>query len=115
MSDLTIWLGPAAQLTPEQRERFDDEARAVEARYPDPDDFDRCEAALSATVQHLLGDVTPDEAARNLINARIAEGRAFAAAVQVAVMLVHDGEPKATSARRCGIDRMSLLAALGER
>ena len=79
------------------------------------------DAALSAVVQHLLGETTPEEAARTLIDARAAERRAYAAALQHAVMVVGDnvqaGRPpqKATAARLAGVDRMSLLKALGER
>lgn len=113
---LLAWLGPAVdELTVEQIEQVADAAREIGERYPDPDNADLYDAALSATVQYLLGETKPEDADRTLIAARLTEARAYAAALQVAVMLVHGGEPKATAARRAGVDRMSLLKALGER
>lgn len=114
--DLMAWLGPATDdLTPEQIERVAAASRDIDKRYPDPDDQDKRDAALSATVQYLLGDTTAEEINRELITARAREREAYAAAVQVAVMLVRDGTAKAVAARQAGIDRMGLLKALGER
>jgi len=114
--DLMAWLGPAADdLTPEQIDRVRTEAAAIRRRYPDPDEQPERDAALSAAVQYLLGVVSPEDASRALATARRREREAYVAAEQVAVMLVADGAPKATAARRAGIDRMSLLKALGER
>lgn len=114
--NLMAWLGPAAaELTPEQIERAADASRDIDTRYPDPDEEQERQAALSATVQYLLGETTAAEAEGALITARARERDAYVAAVQVAVMMVRDGTPKATAARECGIDRMSLLKALGER
>jgi len=116
-ANLMVWLGPAATaLTPTQLEQLADASRDIDARYPEPDDADRREAALTAATQHLLGDVTIDDASRTLIDARAHERRAYAGALQMAVMAVRvAGTPKAVAARRAGIDRMSLLQALGER
>lgn len=114
--DLMAWLGPAADdLTAEQTERVRAEAEQIRDRYPDPDEQPERDAALSAVVQYLLGETTPEDANRALIAARQAERAAYVAAEQVAVMMVRDGQPKATAARQAGIDRMSLLKALGER
>lgn len=114
--EIIDWLGDAADdLTTEQIERIAAESRRIDERYPDPDEQGERDAALSAVVQHLLGETTPEDAARTLIDARAAEGRAYAAALQIAVLLVGDGTPKATAARMAGVDRMSLLKALGER
>ena len=114
--DLMAWLGPAAEdLTAEQIEQVAVAARDIAERYPDPDDSHLRDAALSATVQYLLGDITAEDADRALIEARQREQEAYAAALQVAVMLRGDGEQKATAARRAGVARMSLLKALGER
>lgn len=114
---LMAWLGPAVgELTAEQIERIADEARDIDDRYPDPDEQPERDAALSATVQYLLGETTPEDANRALIEARRREREAYVAAVQVAVMMVRDGAmQKAPAARAVGIDRMSLLKALGER
>lgn len=114
--DLMAWLGPAADdLTAEQIERVAEAARDIAERYPDPDEQPERDAALSATVQYLLKETTAEEANRALIDARRREREAYVTALQVAVMLVGDGVPKATAARRAGIDRMRLLNALGER
>ncbi|WP_229401901.1 hypothetical protein [Micromonospora okii] len=115
--DLAAWAGPAwAELTDEQREQLAAAARDIAERYPDPDDQGERDAALSAAVQYLLGETTPEDAQRALVNARQREREAYVAAVHVAVMAHRlDGVPKATAARRAGIDRMTLLKALGER
>jgi hypothetical protein len=114
--DLTAWLGPAADdLTTEQIERVAEAARDLGRRYPDPDERPERDAALSATVQYLLGETAPEEANRALIDARLAEQAAYVSALQIAVLLVADGVPKKTAAERVGVDRMSLLKALGER
>ncbi len=115
---LLAWLGPAAEeLTAEQTERIAAEASAINERYPDPDEQPERDAALSAAVQYLLGETTPEDAGRELAGARQRTAEAFAASVQIATMLVADagGKDKSGAARRTGIDRMSLLKALGER
>lgn len=114
---LMAWLGPAAdQLTAEQIERVADASRDIDSRYPDPDYQPERDAALSATVQYLLGETTPEDGNRALIAARLAADLAYTAALQLAVMAHRvDGTPKATAAKRAGVDRMSLLKALGER
>lgn len=115
-NDLMAWLGPAAEeLTEEQIERVTAEAKSIAARYPDPDEQDERDAALSAVVQYLLGETSPEDLKRELIAARAAERRAFAAALWVGVMLHRDGAKKAPAATAVGVDRMSLLKALGER
>ncbi len=114
--NLMAWLGPAAdQLTPEQIERVAEASRDIDARYPDPDDEMERQAALSATVQYLLGETAAEEVDRALIAARRVEREAYVTALQVAVMMVRSGTAKAVAARECGIDRMGLLKALGER
>ncbi|WP_165949702.1 hypothetical protein [Micromonospora sp. KC207] len=115
-NDLAAWAGPAwAELTDDQRDQLAAAAADIAERYPDPDDQDDRDAALSATVQYLLGDTTADEASRALTEARRRERAAYVAAVQHAVMLVRAGSQKKAAALACGIDRMSLLKALGER
>lgn len=114
--ELRAWLGPAAdELRPEQIDRVADAARDISNRYPAPDDQDKRDAALSATVQYLLGETDAQEVSQALVAARAAERTAYVAALQVAVMMVRDGGEKKGSAQACGIDRMGLLKALGER
>lgn len=116
--ELIAWLGPAAdELSAEQVDRLRAEADRITERYPDPDDQDRRDAALSAAVQYLLGETTPEDAARRHLAAQREAALASAAAAQIGTMLVADngGKGKSEAARRVGIDRMGLLKALGER
>lgn len=119
--ELLDWLGGTATLTDEQMDKLITASQDVDGRYPDPDEQGERDAALSASLQYLLGETTPEDAKRTLIDARAAEGRAYAAALQIAVMLVHERraagkEPnKLGAANAAGVDRMSLLKALGER
>lgn len=120
--ELTAWLGPAYdELTDEQRDVFAREAADIAERYPDPDDEPghrqaERDAAMSAVVQYLLGETTPDDAARALRAARDAERRASIAAQHIALMSHrHGGVGKSAAAREAGIDRHSLLWVLGER
>jgi hypothetical protein len=115
-TDLIAWLGPAADdLTPDQIDRLHREAQRIYSRYPDPDDQELRDAALSAAVQWLLGDITLERAREELVSARIAAARASAAAQQVAVMAHGDGMPESRAAAAAGIDRMTLRRALGKR
>lgn len=112
--ELEAWLGPAADdLTPDQIDRLHRVAREIHARYPD--DADNREAALTAAVQWMLGDITLDQARNQLVSARIAAARASAVAQQVAVMAHADGMPESRAAAAVGIDRMTLRKALGKR
>lgn len=114
---LIDWLGPAAEdITPEQLDLLAAADRDIQQRYPDTDEQLERDAALSATLQFLLGETTAADANRTLIDARAAERRAYIAALQIAVMRHRvDGIDKAPAAREAGIDRMGLLKALGER
>lgn len=115
--DLMAWLGPAVDdLSPDQIEAVAAAARDLDQRYPDPDEQPEREAALSATVQYLLGEITTEDARRRLNAARVEERAAYVAALQVAVMAHrHGGIPKSAAAREVGVDRMRVLKALGER
>ncbi|WP_143194344.1 hypothetical protein [Micromonospora sp. CB01531] len=113
---MLTWLGPAAgEMTPEQIEMFAEQWQRVDERYPDPDEQPERHAALSAVVQYLLGETSAEDANRALIDARLREREAYVVAETIAVMMVRHGYPKAGAARAVGIDRMSLLKALGER
>lgn len=114
---LLAWLGPAADtITPDQLDQLAEAARDIDQRYPDEDEQLERDAALSATLQYLLHETTPADASRTLIDARLAERRAYIAALQIAVMHHRvGGVDKTNAAREAGIDRMRLLKALGER
>lgn len=114
--EIDAWLGTArADLTDHQYQTLVAETAVIEARYPDPDDQDERDAALSATVQHMLGETTTLAAGAVLLAARADAARALSAARQVARLAALDGTPKARAAREAGIDRMTLLKDLGER
>jgi copper oxidase (laccase) domain-containing protein len=114
--EILAWLGPAAdELTPEQVDRLAREADDIAAYYPDPDDADQREAALTAACRYLLGELTLEQAGQERRATQVAEARARTAAIQVAAMVARDGADKAPTARAAGIDRMTLLRRLGER
>lgn len=53
------WLGPAADdITDEQLAQLDAASDAIGTRWPDPDDTEDRERALSAAAQVILGDAT---------------------------------------------------------
>lgn len=111
---LAVWLGPALdELTDEQAQQVAAASRDIDRRYPEPDDSDLREAALSAAVQYLLGDTGADEFARALAQARRAESLALAAAAQVAVMLA-PAVGEIDAAKSCGITRRTLRRAMGK-
>lgn len=113
--ELTAWLGPAAdEMNPEQIDDFARVVDDIDARYPDPDDQDLRDAAMSAEVQMILGETTPEDAKRRLISARREALRASVAAQQIAVRLVRSGTEKKAAAEATGISRPTLDKALGE-
>lgn len=104
--ELEAWLGPALEdLTPEQVDRLHQEAIAIYDCYPDSDDADDREAALSAAVQYLLGELTVEEAGRRWHEAWAAARRAREQAIQVAAMAEADGMHTADITRATGLLR----------
>jgi hypothetical protein len=115
MTDWTAWLGPAAaEMTVEQRSRFEDEAALICEQYADPDLAAERDAALSAVVQYLLGDTTPEEAGRVLAAAREAERAASIAAQTMARMVCDDGMSEVQAAQTLALDRMTVRKARGK-
>src|SRR5690554_5937249 len=108
--ELEAWLGPALdQLTPDAIDRLHREAEAIDERYPDPDDADDREAALTAAVQYMLGELTVEQAGRRRRETRAAERHARVQAIQVACMAEADGMPTAAAARAAAVDRQVLI------
>lgn len=98
--ELEAWLGPALDdLTPEQVDRLHQEAMAIYDYYPDADDR---EAALTASAQYLLGDLTLEEAGRRHREARAAERHARVQVVHVSAMAEMDGMRPIDIARATG-------------
>lgn len=113
--ELEAYLGDAlADMTTEQVDRLHAEADRIDARYPDPDEQEERDAAMSAAVQYLLGETSIDDAARALITAQRARDAAMAAVQQIAVMAHADGMTQEVAAQRAGIARKTLLRALGK-
>lgn len=91
----------------------------LEELYPPNDELDEYgrerEAAFSAAVQYVMGDLDTDSAGSNLLTARLDTADAMAAARQVAVMADADGEAESSIARKLGVDRMTVRKWLGKR
>lgn len=114
--ELEAWLGPAvADLDDEQIQQIQSEADRIDERYDEPDEMEERDAALSAAVQYILGEIDLEQAGMALLRARVAESKAYAAAVQVGVMAVEAGMPEAEVARKLGVDRMTVRKWLGKR
>lgn len=59
MIEIDSWLGPAAgDLSDEEKQRLSDVFDSIAVRWPDPDDSDDCEAAMSGAAQIVFGDNT---------------------------------------------------------
>lgn len=115
LDELKPWLGDAlADLDDDQLARLQRESDRIDAAHPEPDLIHIWTAAMSAAVQHVLGEVTPADVGRTLMDARRAEAEALAAAKQLAVMLVADGMTEEEAAEAIGISRLTVRAALGK-
>lgn len=113
--ELDAWLGDYVNdLTDEQRDRLEREAERINTRWPDPDDQFLRDAALSAVFEVLAGDGCLTTARNRLVQARIAEAEASAAAQVIAAMAVDDGTSEVQAAAEVGIDRMTLRRMLGK-
>lgn len=113
--EIEAWLGDESDLTGEQVTRLTAITGEIAARYPDPDDGDEREAALTVAYRVMAGDDPVGELGEQLLAARLAEARALAGLHQVALMLAEVGESEAGFARRGGIDRMLVRKWLGKR
>jgi hypothetical protein len=114
--EIEAWLGDTSDWTDEQIDLLVVESDAIAERYPDEDDREEREAALSAAAQCLTGDLLLETAGEDLRRARADASRAMAAARQMARMAVlHGGTPQAVAAREAGIDRMTVRKDLGKR
>lgn len=115
--EIEAWLGNDHGLTDDQIDALTDTADAITARYPDPDDRDEREAALTAAYRLMAGDMgVVDELGHQLLAARLAEARALAGLRQAALDLIPAGrETQAGFARRAGVDRMAVRGWLGQR
>jgi hypothetical protein len=115
--ELEAWLGDNHGLTDDQITELLRTANEIDARYPDPDDTDDRETALTVAYRLLLDhDDVVDTVAADLSNARATQARALAALRQAAITLIPAGlETQAGFAQRAGIDRMTVRGWLGLR
>ena len=123
--ELDAWLGDDHGLTEAQITGLLHAAEDIEARYPDPDDADDRETAL--TVAYRLLVESPEdvvaELGADLSRARLAELRCRVAVRQAALSLVDPaagkGERGLSSeggfATAVGVDRMAVRGWLGKR
>lgn len=111
--DIDTWLA-GTPLTDEQRDRFAEAWGAVSDRYPDPDDQDERDAALSAALQYLLGETVPADAGRSLARARHQQLLATATARQIAIMAIADGATENALHGQLEVTRRTLRQWLGK-
>jgi len=114
--EIEAWLGDDHDLTEEQITALVRTADEIATRYPDPDDRDEREVALTVAYRLMTGDQTVvDEMAADLTRARQTQVRALAGLRHAAVTLVPAGkQTEAGFARRAGLDRMAIRKWLGK-
>lgn len=115
--ELEAWLGNDHGLTDEQFADLLAQAEDIQGRYPDPDDQDVRDAALSTAHRLLLGqDDVLTELAKQRADARAAESQALAGLRQAALMLVPDGSRSEKGfAEQVGVDRQAVRKWLGKK
>lgn len=119
--ELDAWLGDDHGLGDDGIRALLAVANDIEHRYPDPDDDDDREAALTVAFR-LMVEPPEDvigELANELARARITEARVLAAGRQAALSLVRDRgrgiESQQGFAERLGVDRSAVREWLGVR
>lgn len=111
--EMETWLGPAtAGMTDEQLVQVRTAAREIADRWPDED---QREAALTATVRWMAGNLTTDRVRARLDRTRRAAHLAYVQALQVAMLEVDAGAEKKATAAAVGIDRAGLTRAMQDR
>lgn len=109
--ELDSWIGDDHGLTDGQIDELLRTADEIEEQYPDEDDRDDREAALTAAYR-LMVEAPEDlvaELAAERTAARIAEHKALVALRQVAVTRINNGDAtEAGFAQQAGIDRMTV-------
>lgn len=120
--ELDAWLGHTLfDLTDEQIEQLLQDATAIESRYPDPDDNDDQQTAMTMAVRLTTEDhdTVLSELATRLYAARRAEYEARVGLRQAALSLIHPGGRGIYSeqgfAEKVGVTRMSVREWLGKR
>ncbi len=115
--ELDAWFGTDHELTEDQVTELHAIVNEIEERYPDPDDQDDRNAAMSTAYRLFLNqDEVLDELAVELIEARAAEATALAGLRQAAQILIPSGRrTEAGFARQAGVDRQAVRKWLGKK
>jgi hypothetical protein len=115
--ELEAWLGDDHGLTDEQVDELAQTAEDITRRYPDHDDTEEREAALTVAYRLMVedNDAVISSLAEDLTRARLAENRALAGIRQAALAVVPNGGTESGFARRAGVDRMAVRNWLGKR
>lgn len=108
--DIRNLLGPA-EATDEQVDNLVRASDAIDARWPDPDDADSREQALSAAAQIILGDDTLEAIGATWAEARRVERDCMAALT--GALIASSGSERDLMAR-AGVARMTVRKALGK-
>lgn len=109
--DIEAWLGhAAADATDEQVDAFTEAADTIAARWPDPDDRDSRERAMSAAAQVILGDDTLEAIADAWREARRTERERMAALT--GALIASPGSERVL-VEQSGVARMTVRKALG--
>lgn len=116
--ELDAWLGDDHGLTDDQADELLRTADEIEEQYPDEDDHDDREAALTAAYRLMIEapeDLVAELAAARTA-ARTAERKALVALRQVAVTRITNRDAtEAGFAQQAGVDRMAVRRWLGKR
>ena len=122
--EMEAWLGDDHGLTEEQITELMRTADEIGERYPDPDDQEDRDAALSAAYELMVrdpGEVIAEQAGR-IEQGRTLERRGLAGARQTVITLEARGEldprgkiNESSLARTFGVDRMTVRSWLGKR
>ncbi|GAA3808364.1 hypothetical protein ACFQ0G_53470 [Streptomyces chiangmaiensis] len=116
--ELIAWLGDDHGLNDEQIDELLRTAGEIEEQYPDEDDRNDREAALTAAYRLMVEapeDLVAELAAKRTA-ARVAERKALVALRQIGVTRINNGDAtEAGFAHQARIDRMSVRKWLGKR
>ncbi|WP_432137668.1 hypothetical protein [Streptomyces sp. bgisy154] len=116
--ELEAWLGDDHGLTEDQLTELLHTANEIDDQYPDEDDRDDRDAALTAAYRLMVEapDALTAELAAARTAARAAERKALVALRQVAVTRIANGDATESGfAQQAGVDRMTVRRWLGKR
>jgi len=115
--ELEAWLGDDHELSLDQLNGLLDIANDIEREYPDQEDADLREAALTGAYRAMRGEHNiACRLGQELLTARLSEARALAALRQAALYRIpNDLDSEKGFAEDAGVDRMTVRKWLGKR